>query len=669
MSSNTLHQFAGVHSVKPEHITMENYFKAQTMIEDGYDMSSVLRETGWFKGADGKMRYELSDSDAEINNDTLSRLASGDLGATSLSFVLKHQELYSAYPMFRNYSVIVDDFTDNPTTQGYWDATNKVICLNRGTILKALGGDHTEFFSEMLMDTLLHEIQHGIQTFEGFAKGANTTDKFVLNLRDALTKRRADASVRLTRFEDEMSKEIHEANELQQEAMYSRLFYSSSKLIQYAISDSPSRVKRHIENHASWLYHSIFRTGDKSGSLQKAAYDQDLDWYNMPRSNRKGEKTEFLRKWAINTALLYKEQIPKELLNKFEDFEGNFKAFSDKISIEASRKLYELRLRDTLAADLRRTQTEVSNYEKLMANFEPSGSDVRRNRVQHTSQHEVYRRSYGEQEANNTAARRKMSHEERRAKGAWVTQELSDREVFVYTESDMSSNETAMQVKDKVLKGSVTFNGDKFASILLNKMADLSTIVHEGAHVYLEALTELSKAAPDSLAAKDLSTILDWLEVDGKDWMTMSLEQRRDHHESFAYAFEAHIAGGRTSSKLESIFQGFKSWILDIYKSLSNLPETKPLTPNVHKLFDQLVDRVDSVPSEFTAALATSISNNSAITSNVALAGAAIVNASFDHLSSKSGLSRTEFDQIFKLDVIGDKQVEKANRVKNNLSI
>ena len=36
--------------------------KAKNMLEDGESREIVLKETGWFKGADGKWRFEIDDS-------------------------------------------------------------------------------------------------------------------------------------------------------------------------------------------------------------------------------------------------------------------------------------------------------------------------------------------------------------------------------------------------------------------------------------------------------------------------------------------------------------------------------------------------------------------------------------------------------------------------------
>ena len=63
-SKNVLHQFAGE---KAENNDKFKLSEAKKRLKNGEDAETVRKQTGWFKGVDGKFRYEISDKDAKIN--------------------------------------------------------------------------------------------------------------------------------------------------------------------------------------------------------------------------------------------------------------------------------------------------------------------------------------------------------------------------------------------------------------------------------------------------------------------------------------------------------------------------------------------------------------------------------------------------------------------------
>lgn len=126
----------------------------------------------WFTGADGKMRYEISDHDAvfyDIDDETIKDLAlkvakhgdepAGRVELGLLEDVLSHDELFDAYPEIGKSKVIAADFG---ATAGYSPDTG-TIYLNPTKLAS----------EEDATSSLLHEIQHGIQQREGFSMGSN----------------------------------------------------------------------------------------------------------------------------------------------------------------------------------------------------------------------------------------------------------------------------------------------------------------------------------------------------------------------------------------------------------------------------------------------------------------------------------------------------------------
>ena len=57
------YSFAGERAATADRSLLET---AKQRIENGEDSETVRRETGWFKGYDGKWRFEIDDSDVEM---------------------------------------------------------------------------------------------------------------------------------------------------------------------------------------------------------------------------------------------------------------------------------------------------------------------------------------------------------------------------------------------------------------------------------------------------------------------------------------------------------------------------------------------------------------------------------------------------------------------------
>ncbi len=187
------YSFAGVKAKTHDFSLFE---KATRLDDIGKATSEEIRQqTGWFRGYDGKWRYEISDRDMEI--DTRGKFSSNpdvrrytelvdkvyfDMTATetetqelkfleknlegvqltpkNLGELIKHDELFAAYPQLKDLPVYFADITE----RGAYNPVFKEIVLQ-----KSLKLDKTK-----LSEILVHEIQHAIQDIEGFASGSNT---------------------------------------------------------------------------------------------------------------------------------------------------------------------------------------------------------------------------------------------------------------------------------------------------------------------------------------------------------------------------------------------------------------------------------------------------------------------------------------------------------------
>lgn len=160
-------------------------------------------------------------------------------------------------------------------------------------------------------------------------------------------------------------------------------------------------------------------------------------------------------------------------------------------------------------------------------------------------------------------------------------------------------------------RGSITFgprqDGVRRFDIRLGKRSDLSTVLHEMGHYYLEVIGDLvMDGKANELLAADYGVIRDWLGAEAGKPLSV------DQHEQFARGFEKYLAEGKAPSiELQGAFARFKRWLTGIYKDLKRL--NVELTPEVRGVFDRLLASEDAI-TEAEEALALSAQYESSIT-------------------------------------------------------
>lgn len=156
--------------------------------------------------------------------------------------------------------------------------------------------------------------------------------------------------------------------------------------------------------------------------------------------------------------------------------------------------------------------------------------------------------------------------------------------------------------------------------------ANQSTVIHEGAHLYLSMLEEYASLSPAEMAqyfegdeskaaaslqkiTADLNTVREWAaytEDHLKEYEGSSLEkefkkyeediengvegaEERFMQERFARGFEKYLMEGSAPTKeLKGVFRRFKSWLKDIYSAAKNLGNVK-LTPEIKDIYDHML--------------------------------------------------------------------------------
>jgi hypothetical protein len=128
------------------------------------------------------------------------------------------------------------------------------------------------------------------------------------------------------------------------------------------------------------------------------------------------------------------------------------------------------------------------------------------------------------------------------------------------------------------LKGSVTFDpADARATVRMFKASDISTAVHEIAHVWRRHLAEpLRKALEDYYGVKNGA------------W-------ERSHEEHFAESFEKYLADGKAPKpSLQQAFDNFKAWLTKIYAGIKGSPLDRELAPELRAVFDKMLGGDDA---------------------------------------------------------------------------
>lgn len=127
--------------------------EAENLAAKGADNEAIRQATGWFKGMDGKWRFEIPDNVANFEP--------ASTKPKTMPEVLGHYDLFSAYPDIMTAKVLQSDASlprgSGAVYLGNFDG-------EEGVLLGSLSNNKS---------SLLHELQHAIQQREGFGRGGS----------------------------------------------------------------------------------------------------------------------------------------------------------------------------------------------------------------------------------------------------------------------------------------------------------------------------------------------------------------------------------------------------------------------------------------------------------------------------------------------------------------
>lgn len=203
MQPRVLHPQRGVFAgINAKTADLDKLDSARKMLTNGVPASEVLAKTGWTIGADGRWRFEIDDSASYMRGKksflgapVRSDLSMGDLAGSGVDMqdILQHQALFDAYPELKNTQVSAGQFSDRGGDYSPGDGSIR--------IADNLSGDNAR-------SVMLHEIQHAIQSKEGFQGGGSWQDAFAdPRMRPTSTKESLAAAQKLLKEKmDELSR-------------------------------------------------------------------------------------------------------------------------------------------------------------------------------------------------------------------------------------------------------------------------------------------------------------------------------------------------------------------------------------------------------------------------------------------------------------------------------
>ncbi|MBR4329521.1 MAG: hypothetical protein IKP71_06670, partial [Candidatus Riflebacteria bacterium] len=146
---------------------IDRLYEAQRMLTDGEDKKTVWQKTGWYIAKDGKPRFEIADKSFRIYKPTwkiIDSLGKGDAYSDVLRKLIKHDKLFKAYPFIGSMDLYFTNNKDDDYIAYYSGEGVGSIHVN----IAKTGKDEIA-----IKTAIIHEIQHAIQDFEGFAKGSS----------------------------------------------------------------------------------------------------------------------------------------------------------------------------------------------------------------------------------------------------------------------------------------------------------------------------------------------------------------------------------------------------------------------------------------------------------------------------------------------------------------
>lgn len=452
----------------------DNLRLAKEMQAEGVEPADIKRATGWEQGKDGEWRYE--ESDVRLNEELYEQVSKMPMEERrdkkfEISEVLVHDKAYDAlmaeYPELTEIQVQFynDSFFDIfNATRGYYNPKTKTLMLNPSAML--FGDKPT---AEDLTSVVVHELQHVIQGFEGFASGGNTSivDKYgrVGELRQR-------------------------ANETQ--AKLDATFESDERYRQ--VKDELDRK----ENEYSDEYIAWQRKRDEEDAeyeRQRKEYEKTFDaaWEKFEKDSRELTKKRARGEISWNRYFEMYDELERERDKSISPFPRQLASFSFFTGRMRKYSFEDLKpLRDKLYA-LKNLILATNEEAKALEEEKKSiSSEIK------DEQYRLYQSIAGEVEARNVQKRMNMTDEERRNSLAESTEDVQRTEQILLADEDASEAMSLSSLPDDIRKDVEDLETDQETEVLYRRASNSAT-AQTAAEMYGDKVRTIRSAVKEVL--------------------------------------------------------------------------------------------------------------------------------------------------------------------------
>lgn len=531
---NRYNQSAGLRARTANWATLQD---AQRMANEGALQKEIYEKTGWRRGADGKWRFEIPDNLDKIDIKKLQ----GTKRYFELGEIYDNEKLYEAYPFLRELPVMKEKLDGNQL--GY----------SEGHDLIVIDEDVDEWFTP---GTIIHELQHIIQAYEGFASGGNPQQvRTLVNeaVRQKTEEARSLAPYATTYYN--RRREYEMAAIMGDEARMKELEGPLKKLeqeipakarrdrIYKLFSEADSLLRKANNTNDKQLYRNLYGEKEARAAEEKAKISTEIE-----RARQKGNAKydEILNN--------YTERLPEELQPVAKEYVDLIKRPLAERDFDRETEIEEQLLDNEVASEF---YNEISDSQ-----WEAAGTEE----LQKEYTENVFEPERGDA-------------------------------VVIFNDNLVASHSEA----DQEAKGSITWDQEGNYIIQLFQGADASTLIHETGHYFVDTLArDVNNGRATEQQQRDWQILLNYAGITNEQWLTMNTEQKTPAHEKFARAFEQYLMEGKAPSReLRGVFRRFKNWLLNIYKSVENFlknePDAAPLNDDVRQVFGRMLAAEEDV--------------------------------------------------------------------------
>lgn len=531
---NRYNQSAGIHA---RTANRELLNEAQAMAAEGKMQRDIYEKTGWRRGADGKWRFEIPDNLDKIDIKKLQ----GTKRYFELGEIYDNEKLYEAYPFLRELPVMKEKLDGNQL--GY----------SEGHDLIVIDEDVDEWFTP---GTIIHELQHIIQAYEGFASGGNPQQVRTL-VNEAVRQKTEEArslAPHATTYYNRR-REYEMAAIMGDEARMKELEAPLKKLeqeipakarrdrIYKLFSEADSLLRKANNTSDKQLYRNLYGEKEARAAEEKAKISTEIE-----RARQKGNAKydEILNN--------YTERLPEELQPVAKEYVDLIKRPLAERDFDRETEIEEQLLDNEVASEF---YSEISDSQ-----WEAAGTEE----LQKEYTENVFEPERGDA-------------------------------VVIFNDNLVASHSEA----DQEAKGSITWDQEGNYIIQLFQGADASTLIHETGHYFVDTLArDVNNGRATEQQQRDWQILLNYAGITNEQWLTMNTEQKTPAHEKFARAFEQYLMEGKAPSReLRGVFRRFKNWLLNIYKSVENFlknePDAAPLNDDVRQVFGRMLAAEEDV--------------------------------------------------------------------------